>query len=56
MRHASKERPPVERPHAVEKAADKVPAAADKPTKTKPDWIEHRDWHGEGVVGDRHTD
>ena len=55
MQHADKERLPILRPPAIEKAADEVPAAK-KPATTKPDWIEHCDWNGEGVVGDSHTD
>jgi hypothetical protein len=51
---------PVTQAGTEPKIADKPVATAQagsvKPTTGKPGWIEHRDWHGEGVVGESHTD
>lgn len=55
MRPATKEQPPVAQAENV-KTPTKPTNGTGKPSQAKPDWIEHRDWHGEGVVGERHTD
>lgn len=55
MRPATKEQPSVEQTENV-KTAVKPTNGTGKPSRQKPEWIEHRDWHGEGVVGERHTD
>jgi hypothetical protein len=55
MTPATKEHPPVAQKDNVKKTVGS-PDAPSKQDQHKPDWIEHRDWHGEGVVGERHTD
>lgn len=55
MQHADKGRPPLTRSPGADDTADHIPAA-EKPAAPKPDWIEHCDWPGEGVVGDIQTD
>ena len=55
MRPATKEQPPVAQTENVKKTV-KPTNGTGQASQPKPDWIEHRDWHGEGVVGDSHTD